>query len=188
MKCFVAISRHLNLHMPISIQVIGGENIARMGKKIGESKRLIADSIFDACMKFGLDAEGRAKKDYLTGPHPEKLGVGTGRLRSSITNRITQEGDVTTVAVGTKVKYAAIHELGGHSVVPITPNSRKAFWAKFFETGDEKFKWMALTKKTRFDIRIPARPFLQPAVRDAMPAFESRLKKILGQLSFEGGQ
>jgi len=32
---------------------------------------------------------------------------------------------------------------------------RRFFWAKFHESKDDKFKWMALTKKQRLDVKIP---------------------------------
>jgi phage gpG-like protein len=39
---------------------------------------------------------------------------------------------------------------------------RKFFWAKFYETGIESWKGLALTKKKelRLVIQIPARPFI----------------------------
>lgn len=63
--------------------------------------------------------------------------------------------------VGTKgVAYGAIHNEGGSIRVLITQRMRRFFWAKYYETGMEPYKFMALTRKTYFDIDIPQRKFL----------------------------
>ncbi|KKM75715.1 hypothetical protein LCGC14_1387470 [marine sediment metagenome] len=71
--------------------------------------------------------------------------------------------------IGSKVPYAQIQEKGGTTHPKVTAKSRGFFWHKFYETGDDKWKGMALTSKTQFDINIPARPYLRPAAKDAMP-------------------
>ena len=55
----------------------------------------------------------RIKTGYLTGPRPEKLGVVTGRLRSSIHYVLNPNPFKITAEVGTDVSYGAIHENGG---------------------------------------------------------------------------
>ena len=54
----------------------------------------------------------RIKTGYLTGPRPEKLGVVTGRLRSSITYVLNPNPKRITAEVGTNVDYGAKHEYG----------------------------------------------------------------------------
>ncbi|WP_166964640.1 phage virion morphogenesis protein [Yeosuana marina] len=56
--------------------------------------------------------------------------------------------------------YAAIHNEGGILNIPITERSRKFFWVMFKATGNEKWKWMALTKKDRFTIKIDKRQYM----------------------------
>lgn len=46
--------------------------------------------------------------------------------------------------------YAAIQNFGGR--IPVTGKMKSYFWAKYKETGDSKYKYMALTKKTHFVI------------------------------------
>ena len=43
------------------------------------------------------------------------LAVGTGRLRGSLTKRVTVSGGRVVAQVGTNVKYAEIHEYGGRT-------------------------------------------------------------------------
>ena len=54
----------------------------------------------------------RIKTGYLTGPRPEKLGVVTGRLRSSITYLLKSSPKRITAEVGTNVAYGVKHEYG----------------------------------------------------------------------------
>jgi len=89
---------------------------------------------------------------------PRKKG---GQMSRNIGMKVTQANDVIHAAVGTgvgrttSVKYAFIQDKGGLTKPEITPRSRKFFWMMFFKTGDDKWKGMALTKKTVFNIFIP---------------------------------
>lgn len=56
--------------------------------------------------------------------------------------------------------YGRVQFQGGTTHPKVTEKSRKFFWAMFFETGDPKWKYMALTKKTHLSVFIkPANPF-----------------------------
>jgi len=103
----------------------------------------------------------------------EKAGIAAANMRKSKTNKTPGQmargvgmetkrmGDVVQGIVGTgvgratSVKYAFIQDKGGLTKPEITPRSRKFFWMMFFKTGDDKWKGMALTKKTVFNIFIP---------------------------------
>lgn len=73
--------------------------------------------------------------------------------------KVTQE-TLTRVEIDTTLPYAGLHNNGGKFSIPLTDKMRKFFWAKFKETDDDKWKWMALTKKKRLPIRIPQRQFI----------------------------
>lgn len=79
----------------------------------------------------------------------------TRRLRKGIHLKTVQQKKVV-ISVDSNIKYAKIHNEGGK--IEITPKMRRLFWAKFSETGDERYKWMALTKKKH--IEIPQRQFI----------------------------
>jgi phage gpG-like protein len=56
--------------------------------------------------------------------------------------------------------YAAIHNEGGRITIRITPKMRKYFWYMYYKTKQDKYKAMALTKKTAFLMNIPQRQFM----------------------------
>lgn len=80
-------------------------------------------------------------------------------LRSSI--RVAEATmQIVRVVAGEGLPYAAIHNNGGIITVPVTRKMKKYFWAMFKKTGVERYKWMALTKKKEFTIRIPKRQYI----------------------------
>ncbi len=70
----------------------------------------------------------------------------------------------SSIVISANSPYAAIHQFGGTltPTIPITSKMRKFFWAKFYETGIESWKALALTKKKELKpvIQIPARPYI----------------------------
>jgi len=60
---------------------------------------------------------------------------------------------------GSEVPYAAIHEYGGD--IQKTAKSRRFFWAMWYNSKAPLWKALALTAGP---IKIPARPYLRPAV------------------------
>lgn len=79
--------------------------------------------------------------------------------------------------------YAAIHEYGGVIDVPVTQKSRGYFFWRYRVTGDEKWLFMAISKKDVFHIVIPARPYLRPAIEkghgDAMTHVAKHLRRFI---------
>ncbi len=170
--------------MPIKVQLIGDENLAKAGELTRKNRATLMLNLHRASSAFGLFAVYKAKTDYLSGPRPNKLGVVTGRLRASITTETVTEGDVVSTKVGSNVRYAAIHELGG--TIQATPAMLGFFWAKFKNTKDDKWKWMALGLRKKGQVVIPARPFLRPAIDDAMPSLKRNLALVLSRMSMVG--
>lgn len=77
------------------------------------------------------------------------------------------------------VPYAAIHEFGGVIHVPVTARMRRFFWAKFFETNNERWKFMAISNKTEFVIQIDARPFAGPGLQASAPSIAKEAERLL---------
>lgn len=107
------------------------------------------------------------------------VGKQSGRMRRShrIVRRTEQAVTVTNTA-----PYSGIHNEGGTLQVSVTARSRKFFWAMHYATGEDRWKYMALTKKTRLTITIPRRQFigLSPALDDRIKKLvEAQLKKAL---------
>jgi phage gpG-like protein len=83
--------------------------------------------------------------------------VKSAALRDSIS--ITEANDKRIVATAT-AKYAAIHNEGGVVNIPVTPKMKKWFWYMYKRTRNEKYKLMALTKKSHFTFTMPKRQFM----------------------------
>jgi len=83
--------------------------------------------------------------------------VDTGRLRASITTKLTERNGIPMVKVGTNVEYAPYVEFGTQPHV-ITPDTKEALQWTDPETGEPVF-----AKKVEHP-GIEAQPFLLPAV------------------------
>lgn len=157
-----------------------------MGTRIIEEHQRFSNRLYEIGERFARYTVGTAQKKYLSGPRPEKLNVVKGRLRASIAHRIKGAGKNLEITVGSNVKYAAIHELGGTVRTPVTDRMRAWSWWKFKKTGDDFFKRLALTKKSAITRKIEPRPFLQPAVEDSLPGFAKELGDYLEKEAIPG--
>ena len=64
------------------------------------------------------------------------------------------------ITAGEGLNYAAIHNEGGTITVKVSAKMKRFFWYMYKKTEDEKWKWMALTKKETLTIKIPKRQFI----------------------------
>ena len=106
------------------------------------------------------------------------LGSEWGGKNESI-RKVTGTGDSIEGRIGSKSPHAAIMEFGGTTHPKITKKSRGFFWHQYFTTGDDKWKGMALSKKDSFNVNIPARPYLRPAAKDAMPEIHNIFNEFI---------
>lgn len=84
----------------------------------------------------------------------------TGKLKGSIGYRL-EGNDTVIIAPITELKYAAIHQFGGITHPTVTVNSKKFFWAMWFETKNDMWKAMALKSVgSKLNVVIPPRPYL----------------------------
>lgn len=83
----------------------------------------------------------------------------SGKLKESIHVAVATK-DRVEVEAGRGVPYAQIHNWGGTITVRVTEKMRRYFWYMFKQTGSEKYKWMALTKKEVITIKIPKRQYI----------------------------
>jgi len=138
----------------IQFKVLGGEILAqRFQQAIQKAPQLLNQAMWKAV--FMVE---RVAKRKVSG---EVLKVRTGRLRSSITSRVSGTGENITGVVGTNVKYARIHELDGtipaHTVYP-----RKKKALRFFYRGNIVFaKHVNIPR-----IEMPKRAFLSPSLKE----------------------
>lgn len=94
----------------------------------------------------------------------------TGTLRRSMDARL--EGD--SIIFSSSMPYAQIHNEGGQVTtrIPVTDKMRRWAWYMHKLTGDDKYKGMALTKKTEFTatFHMPKRQFIghHPQIDEAV--------------------
>lgn len=113
--------------------------------------------------QIGEEIVGRSREDYLSGPRPEKLGTVSGDLRRSVNYKVMDN----RVVIGSNLPYAAIHEFGG--IIEPTKAPRLRF--KLLDGG-----W-----RTSMRVVIPARPFLAPALKDAIPSSIGIIQRLANE-------
>ena len=115
------------------------------------------DSIFSRSLnRVALDIQTIATTRHLRGPRPVKVDVVTGALRRSV--RVDRGHLPRFVEVGSDLVYAPVHEFGA------TIRARGGGFLTF-KLRDGSFRRVR-------SVTIPARPWLQPAIKDASPKFE----------------
>ena len=151
--------------------------------------RIGGRAVQDFMIDSGKDDSGRAVDSPTDS---SRLTIRSQRLARAVKGgpgskkEIRIRDAITTFMLTILVPYAAIHEFGGTFNVPITTKSRGFFWKMFFETKDEKWKWMAMTKKTAFKITMPKHPYIAPAVAIELPEVQKRALAIM--ISFIEGE
>lgn len=168
--------------MAFEISIFGRQKVNAAARGMLSAKGRIKVMLRDATNDFGNAAIRSIREDYLTGPRPGKLGVRTGRLRSSIRFKVNEDDGGLTVKIGTDVPYAAIHEFGGRTKPHEIRPKRKTFLA-FQKDG----KWVYTRKPINHPgSKIPARPFITPGATAVLPAFQVRCMEILARVAKEG--
>jgi len=156
--------------MATEFKIVGVDKISGTAAQFKAAKAKFHDVLLREAMGFANDAVTRIKRDYLSGPRPDKLGVGTGNLRSKIRYEIGESGNIVAVTVGTDVPYAAAHEFGR---APYTIVPKKANILSFLIGGKRVF-----ARKVDHPGLRP-RPFLEPGFKDALPDFKDNLESGL---------
>lgn len=159
----------------LKIEIQGAAGMGRAGEHLERAPSRMAFALEKAAREFGFAAEGIIKKDYLSGPRPQRLGAPSGRLRSSITPRVTLQNNNLVIQIGTNVEYAAAHEFGFNGTVNVPAHDRVV--RKVFGRSVEERVANVRAHARKMNLR--ERPFLGPGVQDATPAFERRIGEIL---------
>jgi phage gpG-like protein len=174
-------------------------------RQLVESLQEVAAEILrDAQQRVGTVATSEYMRDagkqeaVSDGPSfNNRAGAGTlqvmgGRLARSLTGARTDRAAPETISqiqvgpggarltFGSAVPYAGIHERGGQ--IPVTEAMRGYFWAQYMNTEDEGWKALALGAENNSTFDIPARPFLEPALSDALPEIQEMTEGTMLQL------
>lgn len=110
--------------------------------------------------------------------------------RNRLMNSITAQPGDGHVRILTDVPYASVHNNGGVLRPKVTAKMRKFAWAMYYkETGgkkgkgsakDNKWKALALTKKTQLSVSIPQRQFMPAKANpELIQKIEQRIDKDL---------
>ena len=149
---------------------IGG--LIELMKKFSDMQK---DSIkSDTLFESGQFLSGWIKQHRLSGPRPRFLGVRSGRLYGSINySKPKKVGDTWQGSVSTNMVYAKIHEYGG--TIRHLAQSRRTFFKEYksgFREGmvlfssKKKATFEQWTLRKQYSVKIPARPFMRPAIDD----------------------
>lgn len=144
-------------------------------KRLDEFKRRVETGLVEVVRDQAEDIKGHIKDGYLTGPRTDKLGVRTGRLRSSITALVKEDSDRISVAFGTDVPYARIHEEGG-TIPPRLITPKKAGGVLSFMMGNRRVFAKSVNHPGG---KIRQRPFLRPGIKDRLPKFRANIAAFL---------
>lgn len=98
------------------------------------------------------------------------LHVRTGRLRRSITERVTQEAARVEGIVGTNVEYAAVHEYGFSGTVSVREHLRRA-----------KSGFMQTVRAHTRKVDLPERSFLRSALADMEPDIRAEFEAAVSR-------
>lgn len=149
---------------------------AKGAKKTAKSLRNVGkrthDSVRKSLGRLTLELMTKVKLEKLSGPGTgQALNVRTGRLRRSITQRITNSGREVRGIVGTNVEYAKFHEFG-QSIKADLKKQREGF-----KTGLKADK-PALNADS-----LPPRSFLRSALKEMEPRIREEFANAVKESS-----
>ena len=142
----------------ITLEVLGVDEVRE--RFIGAGERIRAE-LRETVQTLGIQLQGKVKADYLSGG---ALGVVTGRLRRSVTERTEASGDSVTSTVGTNLSYGRFWELGFQGVEQVRAHLRRMVG------GGE-----AQVRAHSRNVNQAARPFLRPALDDMRATISAEL-------------
>jgi phage gpG-like protein len=107
-----------------------------------------------------------------------------GSREGKSTFDIDERGLIWTASID--VPYARIHELGGEITVHNTAALESIFWAKMFDAIDHQLPFvgwkrlaLAVKGKSTWNVTIPPRPYLNPAMEDTVPIVVERGETLI---------
>lgn len=153
----------------VQYRVLGSKEVLDRYEKMQKS---IPPLMYKTMMKACSEVSKVSKKDYLTGPRPQRLGVVEDRLRSSINFRVEKRGKEIIGLVGTNVWYGEMWEKWGHKdIFPRKPGGVLAW--KDQRTGKMMFRKHVKAQKPR--------PFLGPALEQS----RAKIRQIFDRAGVE---
>lgn len=106
----------------------------------------------------------------------------TSMMKRNIGHLIATGDDKWTIAIGTgvggkqTVPYADIQDKGGMTHPTVTKRMRRWAWAMYAQWGEERWKWIALTKKSKFTVNIPASKWFTSIIEKQEPILSAMMQ------------
>jgi len=143
----------------------------------------VFDYVGRAIEASAIDLVAYVKRNKLS---DQVLHVRTGRLRRSITYRLTKEGDVVTAYVGTNVKYARAHEYGFQGEVSVPAHTVKAHQRHMSVAFGKLMKNPRMVDVREYVMRahsmkmnLPERSFLRSSVEENASKYTDWIKDAM---------
>jgi len=109
-------------------------------------------------------------------------GKKTSQMGRNVGSVVTVDPNGYSIHIGTgvggkqSVKYALIQDQGGTTHPRVTKQMRKWAWAMYARWKEERYKWIALTKKTQLNIVIPASQWFTSIIEKRKPELAEMMK------------
>ena len=106
----------------------------------------------------------------------------TAMMQRNIGQLIGVGDDKWTIAIGTgiggkqSVPYAKIQDEGGTTHPTVTKRMRGWAWFMYAKWKEERFKWLALTKKSKLDVNIPASKWFTSIIEQREPILSAQMQ------------
>lgn len=166
----------------ITTRIVGSEAVQAKFLSAGPAAR---ERVRKEVESLGLEALRRVKQNKLTG---QVLKVQTGRLRRSINEKTTVEGDSIVSSVGTNVGYGAAWEKGFHGSFAVKAHIRRikdrsTFFIKTTKKGEHKMasQGIAFVKGHMREVNQKPRPFLVPVLNEMKADVRRRLLAVVAK-------
>jgi len=107
----------------------------------------------------------------------------TSMMGRNIGKIITVGDERWIITIGTgvggkqTVPYAKIQDEGGTTHPTVTKRMRGWAWFMYAKWKEERFKWLALTKKSKLDVNIPASKWFTSVIEEREPILSAMMQK-----------
>lgn len=175
----------------VTVEILGAEVMRKRFEKIRAGS-----PIFKAVQNSTTRLQAHVMGQKLSN---QVLHVRTGKLRRSITQKISASSDGMTGIVGTNTRYAAIHEFGGiikhpprEMLIKLRETRKGALMrqegfpnlARFAKKTHKMARESVVTSKY-YEVHMPKRSFLKSSMEDLKPSIREELRNAI-RLTIEG--
>jgi hypothetical protein len=107
----------------------------------------------------------------------------TSQMMRNIGKVIAVGDERWTIAIGTgiggkqTVPYASIQDKGGTTHPTVTKRMRGWAWFMYSKWGEERYKWLALTKKSKLNVVIPPSKWFTSIIEQREPILSAMMQK-----------